>query len=114
MQDMSEASFHQAVDRVQDLIEHALDDGDLDLDMEHIDGSLVLILPEGQRLAIGRQPASRELWLATPERTLHFNFDAEQGWLHDSGEGTLGEVLAAVLEDISGEELELDIDADSL
>ena len=47
MQDMSEASFHQAVDRVQDLIEHALDDGDLDLEMEHIDGSLVLILPEG-------------------------------------------------------------------
>ena len=57
---------------------------------------------------------SRELWLATPERTLHFNFDAERGWLHDSGEGTLGEVLASVLEDLSGEELELDIDADSL
>ncbi|WVM91412.1 hypothetical protein ULG90_15170 [Halopseudomonas pachastrellae] len=49
-----------------------------------------------------------------PERTLHFNFDAERGWLHDSGEGTLGEVLASVLEDLSGEELELDIDADSL
>ncbi|HBT57660.1 MAG TPA: iron donor protein CyaY, partial [Pseudomonas sp.] len=60
MQDMSEAAFHQTVDRVQDLIEHALDGGDLDLEMEHIDGSLVLILPEGQRLVVGRQPASRE------------------------------------------------------
>lgn len=114
MQDMSEATFHQTVDRVQDLIEHALDGGELDLEMEHIDGSLVLMLPEGQRLVVGRQPASRELWLATPDRTLHFNFDAERGWLHDSGEGTLGEVLAEVLEDISGEEVELDIDAESL
>ena len=114
MQDMSEAAFHQTVDRVQDLIEHALDGGDLDLEMEHIDGSLVLILPEGQLLVVGRQPASRELWLATPDRTLHFNFDPERGWLHDSGEGTLGEVLAGVLEEFSGEDVELDIDAESL
>ena len=32
MQDMSEASFHQAVDRVQDLIEHALDEAEIPLE----------------------------------------------------------------------------------
>lgn len=113
MQDMSEAAFQAAVDRVQDLIEHAVDDCGLDLDMEHTDGSLILMLADGARLVVGRQPASRELWLATPDSVLHFNFDVERGWLHDSGEGTLGEVLAGLLEDLSGEELELDIDVES-
>ena len=42
MQDVSEAEFHQQVDHVQDLIEHAVDACDLDLEMEHMEGSLVL------------------------------------------------------------------------
>ncbi|MEH6563716.1 MAG: iron donor protein CyaY [Halopseudomonas sp.] len=110
MQDMSEAEFHQQVDRIQDLIEHAVDGCDLDLDMEHIEGSLVLILADGTRLVIGRQPASRELWLATPGSTQHFGYQAEAGWQHDSGEGSLAEVLSEVLEDLTGDEIELELD----
>lgn len=110
MQDMSEAEFHQQVDRVQDLIEHAVDGCDLDLDMEHIEGSLVLVLAEGPRLVVGRQPASREIWLATPNATLHFGYQDAAGWQHDSGEGSLAAVLSQILEELTGEEVELELD----
>ncbi|MGB3597311.1 iron donor protein CyaY [Pseudomonas neustonica] len=110
MQDVSEAEFHQQVDHVQDLIEHAVDACDLDLEMEHMEGSLVLVLADGTRLVVGRQPASRELWLATPNTTLHFGYHGEQGWQHDSGEGSLSEVLSQVLEELTGDEVELELD----
>ena len=110
MQDVSEAEFHQQVDHVQDLIEHAVDDCDLDLEMEHMEGSLVLVLADGTRLVVGRQPASRELWLATPNTTLHFGYHGEQGRQHDSGEGSLAEVLSQVLEELTGDEIELELD----
>ncbi len=113
MQDMSEAEFHQQVDRIQDLIEHAVDDCDLDLDMEQMEGSLVLMLADGPRLVIGRQPASRELWLATPNSTLHFGYQGDSGWQHDGGEGSLAEVLSAVLEELTGDEVELELDEDA-
>ncbi|GAA6132966.1 iron donor protein CyaY [Halopseudomonas sabulinigri] len=113
MQDMSEAEFHQQVDRIQDLIEHAVDDCDLDLDMEQVEGSLVLMLADGPRLVIGRQPASRELWLATPDATLHFGYQDDSGWQHDGGEGALTQVLSAVLEELTGDEVELELDEDA-
>src|SRR5690606_35267548 len=65
MQDLSESEFNQQVDLIQDRIEQALDAADLDLEMEQAEGSLILMLAAGPRLVIGRQPASRELWVAT-------------------------------------------------
>ncbi|SDT18967.1 CyaY protein [Halopseudomonas xinjiangensis] len=110
MHELSEAAFNEQVDRIQDLIEHAVDDCGLDLEMDHVEGSLILRLPESGRIVIGRQPASRELWVATPSRTLHFGYLPDQGWLHDGEGESLGEVLSRVLSDLTGDEVELDVD----
>ncbi len=110
MHELSEAEFNQQVDRIQDLIEHAVDACDLDLDMEQVEGSLILRLGDGARVVIGRQPASRELWVATPRATLHFGYQPGEGWTYDSDGQPLGEVLSEVLGELVGDEIELDMD----
>ncbi|WP_285275705.1 iron donor protein CyaY [Halopseudomonas bauzanensis] len=110
MQELNESEFHRQVDLIQDRIEQALDAADLDLDMEQTEGALVLMLAAGPRLVIGRQPASRELWVATPDGTLHFGYQSAHGWIHDSDGEALGIVLAQVLGDLSGDEVELELD----
>lgn len=110
MHELSEAAFNRQVDRIQDLIEHAVDDCGLDLEMEHVEGSLILRLPDAGRVVLGRQPASRELWVATPSRTLHFGYQPDAGWQHDGDGESLGEVLSRVLSDLTGYDVELDVD----
>ena len=110
MNELTEADFNKQVDNVQDKIEQAVDACGLDLEMEQVEGSLILHMGDGARVVIGRQPASRELWLAAPGATLHFGFDSEQGWIHDNDDETLCEVLGRVLGDLVGDDVELDID----
>ncbi|HDZ56889.1 MAG TPA: iron donor protein CyaY [Pseudomonas xinjiangensis] len=110
MHELSEDDFNQRVDHVQDLIEHAVDACDLDLDMEQVEGSLILRLGDGSRVVIGRQPASREIWLATPGATLHFGYQPGEGWTCDSDGELLGDVLGGVLGELVGDQVELDID----
>lgn len=110
MHELTEQEFNHQVDRIQDLIEHAVDAQDLDLEMSHVEGSLILRREDGPRLVIGRQPASRELWLAAPGSTLHFGYRADEGWVHDGDDETLMEVLDRVLSDLLGEEVQLDIE----
>lgn len=110
MYELSEDEFNKQADQLQDQVEHALDASGLDLDMEHKEGSLVLMLAAGARLVIGRQPASREIWLAAPDSTRHFGYRPGEGWLHDSDEEPLAQVLGEILEDLTGEEVELELD----
>lgn len=110
MHELSEEDFNRQVDLLQDRIEHALDASDLDLDLEVIDGSLVLILAEGPRLVVGRQPASREIWLTAPDATRHFGYFPDEGWLHDCDDEPLELVLSQILNELTGEELELDLE----
>ncbi len=110
MHELSEDEFNRQADQLQDRIEHALDASGLDLDMDMVGGSLVLILAEGARLVVGRQPASREIWLTAPDATRHFGYYAGEGWLHDSDDEPLDVVLGQILADLTGEELELDLE----
>lgn len=110
MQDLNENEFNHQVDLIQDRIEQALDAADLDLEMEQTEGSLILMLAAGPRLVIGRQPASRELWMATPDGTLHFGYQPTQGWIYDSDGEPLSTVLEQVLGDLTGDEIELNLD----
>ncbi|MEH6498665.1 MAG: iron donor protein CyaY [Pseudoalteromonas distincta] len=112
MHELSEHEFNKQADQLQDQIEHAMDASGLDLNMEQKEGSLILMLAEGPRLVIGRQPASREIWLAAPGNTLHFGYRPGEGWLHDSDDEPLAAVLGQILEDLTGEEVELELDLD--
>ena len=110
MHELSEAAFNKQVDQIQDQIEHAVDACGLDVEMDHVEGSLILRLPDGPRVVIGRQPASRELWVATPGATLHFGYQAGEGWTHDADDQPLGGALSRILGDLAGDDVELDID----
>jgi CyaY protein len=110
MHELNEADFNRQVDLLQDRIEYALDASGLDLDMELVEGSLVLILAEGPRLVVGRQPASREIWLTAPDATRHFGYFPDEGWLHDCDDEPLERVLIQILAELTGEELELDLE----
>lgn len=110
MTELSENEFNHQVDMLQDRIEQALDVAGVDVELEQSDGSLVLTLATGSRLVIGRQPASRELWLAAPDTTLHFGYHPEQGWCHDSDNEPLATVLGQIIASLTGDELELDLD----
>ncbi|WOD11572.1 iron donor protein CyaY [Pseudomonas sp. NyZ704] len=112
MHELSEDEFNKQADQLQDQIEHAMDASGLDLDMEQREGSLVLMLAEGPRLVIGRQPASREIWLAAPDSTRHFGYRHGEGWLHDCDDEPLASVLSEILEDLTGEEVELELDTE--
>lgn len=109
MIDLSENEFNHQVDLIQDRIEYALDVAGVDVELEQTDGSLILLLAAGPRLVIGRQPASRELWLATPDTTLHFRYRAGQGWQHDSDAEPLASVLSKIIAGLLGDELELNL-----
>ncbi|MFN3581495.1 MAG: iron donor protein CyaY [Pseudomonas sp.] len=112
MHELSEEEFNKQADQLQDQIEHAVDASGLELDMEQREGSLVLMLAAGPRLVIGRQPASREIWLAAPDGTLHFGYQPGEGWLHDSDDEPLAVVLSELLEELTGEEVELELDGE--
>lgn len=107
MTELSENEFNHQVDLLQERIEHALDLADVDVELEQTEGSLILVLAAGPRLVIGRQPASRELWLATPDRTLHFGYRHGEGWRHDSDDELFASVLGQVIAELTGDELEL-------
>lgn len=107
MTELSAEEFNRQVDLLQERIEHALDLADVDVELEQTDGSLILMLAAGPRLVIGRQPASRELWLATPDSTLHFGYRQGEGWRHDSDDEPLASVLGHVIAELIGDELEL-------
>lgn len=107
MSELSENEFNHQVDLIQDRIEYALDAAGVDVELEQTGGSLILMLAAGPRLVIGRQPASRELWLAAPDATLHFRYHPEQGWRHDSDDESLASVLGEIIAELIGDELAL-------
>ena len=61
---LSEARFHDLVDTLQQTIEDAFDDTDLDVDLENSGGVLTVRFENGSQLIFSRQAPLRQLWLA--------------------------------------------------
>ena len=104
---MSEARFHDLVDATQQAVEDVLDDSDLDLDLENTGGVLIVRFENGTQLILSRQEPLRQLWVAARSGGFHFDYDAEEdGWLCDSGNERLGEMLVRFCLEQGGAELE--------
>lgn len=59
MSTMNEARFHDLVDALQQQVEDAFDDSDLDLDLENAGGVLTVRFENGSQLILSRQAPLR-------------------------------------------------------
>jgi len=108
---LSEARFHDLVDAVQQTIEDVFDDSDLDLDLENSGGVLTVRFENGSQLIFSRQEPLRQLWLAARSGGFHFDYDEEQGgWICDSSDELLSEMLVRICREQAGVELEFELD----
>ena len=94
MSTMNEARFHDLVDALQQQVEDAFDDSDLDLDLENAGGVLTVRFENGSQLILSRQAPLRQLWVAAKSGGFHFDYDEASGlWRHDGSQEPLGALL---------------------
>ena len=106
---LSEARFHDLVDAVQEQVEDAFDDSDLDIDLENSAGVLTVRFENGSQVILSRQEPLRQLWVAARSGGFHFDYDEASGrWICDSSDEPLGELLTRVTREQAGEDLEFD------
>lgn len=72
---MSEAAFNQRAEQVLSRIEQALDDADLDADIQRSGNVLEIEFDDGQKIVINRHDPSREIWVAARSGAYHFAWD---------------------------------------
>ena len=96
---LSEAQFHDLIDDLQNAIEDAFDDSDLDVDLGNSGGVLTVRLENGSQLIFSRQAPLLQLWIAA--RSGGYHLDCKDGsWLCDS----TGEDLPTLLVRVSAEQ----------
>lgn len=106
---LTEARFHDLVDATQQALEDIFDDSGLDVDLENSAGVLTVKFETGQQLIFSRQEPLRQLWLAARSGGVHFDYDEESGkWQCDKSEELLGEMLARLVQEYTGAELDFD------
>ncbi len=108
---LSEARFHDLVDAVQLTIEDQFDESDLDVDLENSGGVLTVRFENGSQLIFSRQEPLRQLWLAARSGGFHFDYVEDQGgWICESSNELLSEMLERICREQGGAELEFELD----
>ena len=106
---LSEARFHDLVDTLQQTIEEAFDDTDLDVDLENSGGVLTVRFENGAQLIFSRQEPLRQLWLADRSGGFHFDYDEEsERWMCDKSEEQLGEMLERIVKQQAGADFDFE------
>ena len=104
---LTEARFHSLVDALQLAVEDAFDASDLDVDLENSGGVLTVRFDNGSQLIFSRQEPLRQLWLAARSGGFHFDYDeAAARWVCDAGGDPLGEMLARMVREQAGEDVD--------
>jgi CyaY protein len=67
---MNESEFHRAVDAILARVEAAIEDADLEVDLES--GILTITCPDSTRIIVNRQTPNREIWVAARSGGFHF------------------------------------------
>lgn len=99
---LSQAQFHDLIDRLQQQVEDVFDDSDLDVDLESSGGVLTIRFENGSQLILSRQEPIRQLWLAARSGGFHFDYRVEDGvWVTAEGQ-RLGELLEHAVRDQGG------------
>ena len=106
---LTEARFHDLVDSTQQALEDIFDDSGLDVDLENSAGVLTVRFDNGSQLIFSRQEPLRQLWLAARSGGFHFDYNEEDNnWQCDTSDELLSEMLARLVLEQSGAELDFD------
>ena len=106
---LTEARFHDLVDATQEKLEDIFDDSGLDVDLESSAGVLTVKFENGTQLIFSRQEPLRQLWLAARSGGFHFDYNEEDNnWQCDTSDELLSEMLARVVMEQAGAELDFD------
>jgi CyaY protein len=99
---MNESEFHRAVDAILARVEAAIEDADLEVDLES--GILTITCPDSTRIIVNRQTPNREIWVAARSGGFHFTF-RDGAWRDTRSSDELFASLARVIEQQSGERI---------
>ncbi len=89
---MDEAQYQQEIDDIFVDVEDAIDETDLDVDVDSSGGILTVTFEDGSAIILSRQPAARELWVAAKSGGFHLS-KVDDVWQC----GTTGESLQVLL-----------------
>lgn len=103
---MDEAQYQAEMERIFLAVEDAIDQRELDVDIDSTGGILTVTFEDGSAIIFSRQPASRELWIAA--RSGGFHLANEGGAWRCGGTGeTLAELVNRTFSEQAGEKVEL-------
>ena len=103
---MDDSDFHDEVDEIFEDIEDAVDELDLDIDMDSGGGVLTLTFEDGSQVILSRQVANHEIWVAAKSGGFHFR-PQDGVWVNTRDGRELWAMLAALVGEQSGEAVRL-------
>lgn len=92
---LDEKTFNQLTVQVYNQVYQAFenidpDDAEADFNLDNIS----VLFRDGKRFVVNRQPPTRQIWLATDKKGLHFNYDMQkQQWICDKNGSEFFEYL---------------------
>ena len=101
---MTESEFDELAEATLESIEAQVEDADGDLDFDMSAGILTLTAPNGSRIIINRQPATREIWVAAKSGGYHCGRKGDNWFCGSTGE-TLPALLSRVVAEQGGGEI---------
>ena len=107
---MDESQFDQSVDdtllAIEDALENAIDEQDLDIDYETSGGILTITFADGSKIIINRQAPLRQLWIAAKCGGYHLNWQ-DDGWVEEHSQSDLWPLLSRFCSNQSGASVQL-------
>ena len=98
---MNDTDFNTAVDATLLAIEDAVEDLDIDIDLESAGGILTLTFENGSKVIINRQGPTKEIWVAARSGGFHCGHrDSE--WVCNTTQETLPALLSRVCTEQAG------------
>ncbi|MCB1691737.1 MAG: iron donor protein CyaY [Pseudomonadales bacterium] len=103
---MDDSDFHDEVDEIFEDIEDAVDELDLDIDMDSGGGVLTLTFEDGSQVILSRQVANHEIWVAAKSGGFHLHKSAGS-WICANTNEKLPALVSRVLSEQSGQSVEV-------
>ena len=103
---MNDTDFNTAVDATLLAIEDAVEDLDIDIDLESAGGILTLTFENGSKVIINRQGPTKEIWVAARSGGFHCGY-RDNAWICNTTQETLPALLSRVCTEQSGEAITL-------
>jgi CyaY protein len=102
---MTESEFiavaDQALERIGDALDEALDSSDVDVDWSLNDGILEIVGEDGRKIIVNRHVPNREIWVAARSGAFHFA-SADGRWRDTRGSAELGASIARLVQEEMG------------